>query len=189
MTTVGSVHGLPSVSARHSGPTVCQRSDHPDALVKSVHFNTVHNCEQLAADRAPPRGTASRLSNVDEDLQEPAGLTTSPLTAANVGQSLPASYRCRNNMTGDSQKPVTALVHPSTPTATINRYYAAQPRTLYAPGVGTQPAATVCRNGGGGEGCPVPIISNGPHSLGTQCTVSDDSCASPPSSRLRHYCV
>ena len=187
MTTVGGGYSLPSVSAIYSGLSVCQRNNNRpgsiDAAVKSVHFNTVHNCEQLAADRAPPRGT--QLSNVDEDLQGP-GLTTSPLTAANVGQSLPASYRCRS-MLDDSHKPMTppALIQqPSTPTATINRHYAVQPRTLYRPGVNSQPAVAVCRN----DGCP-GSVGNGPHSLSPQCTISDDGCVSTPASRLRHYCV
>jgi len=188
MTTVGSGYSLPSVSARYNAPIICQRNDHPgslDSTVKSVHFNTVHNCEQLAANRAPPRGV-SPLTDVDEDPQGP-GLNTSSLTAANVGQSLPASYRCPRSMTDNSHKPLTALVEPSTPIATINRYYSAQPRTIYPSGLGTQTAVTVCRNGGG-DGCP-GLIANGPHSLGPQCTVTDDGCVSTPASRLRHYCV
>ena len=182
MTTVDGSYGLPSASARYGGPVVGQTGSRPapsDAAVKAVHFNTVHNCEQLAADRAPPRG--SQLSNVDEDLQGP-GLNTSPLTAGSVGQSLPASYRCRN-VSADA-----AQIQPSTPTATINRHYAVQPRTLYRPGLNTQPAATVCRNDGGDHGCPGPI-GNGPYSLSPQCTISDDRCLSTPTSRIRHYCV
>jgi len=188
MTTMGSGYGVPSVTARYSGPTVCQRSDHSGSsdptAVKSVHFNTVHNCEQLAADRAPPRYT--QLSKVDEDPPQAPGLTTPSLTAADVGQSLPASYRCRS-ATADPSRPAAAQVLPSTPTATINRYYAAQPRTLYPSGLGTPPAATVCRDGG--EGGLVSIGSRA-HILSPQCSVSDGVGAnSPPASRLRHYCV
>ena len=185
MTTVGSGYGLPSASVRCGGATVCPRNNRTGcADVKSVHFNTVHSCEQLAADRAPLR--AAQLSNVDEDLQGP-GLTASSLTAAGVGQSLPASYRCRSVAT-DSNSPLTAEAMPSTPTATINRHYAAQPRTLYRPGLDTQPTITMCRNGGGDHGCP-SLVGNGPQSLSPQCTVSDDGCVSTPASRIRHYCV
>jgi len=181
MTTVGSGYALPSVSAARyaSGPQVCQRNNRPassDAsAAKSVHFNTVHNCQQLDADRPPPR-----LSNIDE---APGQAITSS-TAAGVGQSLPASYRY-HGMSADPHKPA-AIIQPSTPTATINRHYAVQPRTLYRPGLDTQPVATVCRSDGGGDhGCP----GNGPRSLRPQCTISDDSCVSTPASRLRHYCV
>ena len=165
MATVGSGHSQPLVSARYGGPTVCQRNNQrpgcSDPGVKSVHFNTVHNCEQLT-----PNNAAPHLCNLDEE----PGLTTSPLT---VGQSLPASYRCRN---------IPADAGQINPTATINRHYAAQPRTIYHPGVDTHP--TVCR----GDGCSGSIV-NGPHSLSPQCTVSDDACMSTPASRLRHYCV
>ena len=189
MTTIGGGHGLPvAVSGRCGGPPTCQRGSHPvssDAIAKSVHFNTVHNCEQLqAAERAPCGGGYRQLPNVDEDPLEP-GLTTSPLTAGSVGQSLPASYRCRSTPADSAQ-----IQPPSTPTATINRHYAVQPRTLYRPGVNAaQPAATLCRNGAGAQGCPGPIISGVPTSLSPQCTVSDDGCVSTPAPRLRHYCV
>jgi len=176
---------MPPVTAMYSGPTFYPRSNQPvssDAAVKSVHFNTVHNCQQLAAVRAP-RG--SPLLNVDEDLEGP-GLATTSLTSAGIGQSLPASYRCRN-ATAESPQPMAVQAQPSTPTATINRHYAVQPRTLYRPGLESQPATTV--SGGAVSGCPMST-ANGPHlSLSPQCTMSDSGCVSPPTTRLRHYCV
>ena len=117
---VGGGYGL------YSGPTVCQRTDHPPdtAAVKSVHFNTVHNCHQLTASdisQPPARGrTTSPLCRVDEGPPTTTGVT---------GQSLPANYRYRPDPA-------------HSPTATINRHYTApQPRPLYPPG-------TVCRRAG-----------------------------------------
>jgi len=179
MTTVVSDHCVPPVTAQYNGPTPYQRTSQPgpsDPLVKSVHFNTVHNCQQLGtSDRAP---RATQLSDIDEDM------TTTSLTAACIGQSLPASYRSRSS-TGDLVQ-----AQPSTPTATINRHYAVQPRTAYRPGLDSQAPATVCHNNtAGGPGCRSGIVGNGPRSVSPQCTVSDNGCVSPPTTRLRHYCV
>jgi len=181
-TVAGGGVGLPAVTAMYSGPAAYPRSIHCSdaaAVVKSVQFNTVHNCEQLS--RAPPSG-GSPLRNVDEDLTEGPGLAA---TAQAPGQSLPASYRCR----GATEAGVQAQA--STPTATINRHYAVQPRTLYRPSADSQPgAATACRDWPG-AGCPTAAsmtIGNGPL-LSPQCTMSDSGCVSPPTTRLRHYCV
>jgi len=187
LTTVGGSPGMPAVAATYSGPTVYARGTHPfcsDAAVKSVHFNTVHNCEQLGAARAP------RGSPLVEHL-EGAGLASTSLTpaAGGVGQSLPASYRSRG-ATGDSPGPSPVHAQPSTPTATINRHYAVQPRALGRPGLDAQPpATTACRGSAGAvPGCPASMVS-GQH-LSAQCTVSDSGCVSPPTTtRLRHYCV
>jgi len=177
MSTIGSPYGLPTRYA--SGPPACQRGSRPcgvsDSGVKSVHFNTVHNCQQLSV-------TDARETQLS-DVHDAPGMTTS----ASVGQkSLPASYRYNILPTESQCSPAM-----STPTATISRHYAVQPRTFYKPRLDPQTttAATLCRQD---DSCGHALIANGlpSHSLSPQCTISDDGCTlSTTGSRLRHYCV
>jgi len=155
-------------SARYPNHHATSSSD--PVVVKSVHFNTVHNCHQLTGggDRSPAPGTPTTQETPAGGLTQ--ATTPTPLV---VGQSLPASYRLYRT---DPH---------SSPTATISRHYAAQPRTIYPPGTVCPRAAA---GGAEGEVCPDGVGS--PHTVSPQCTVSDNGCVSPPpTSRLRHYCV
>ena len=177
LTTVVGCPAMPPVTGLYSVPSVYPRPTHPDTA-KSVHFNTVHNCQQLAtaAPRPPP--------NVDDDDLEGPGLGVSASPTAAVGHSLPASYRSRT--AADSTPVVQA--QPSTPTATINRHYAVQPRTVYRPPPGLDSSQPVPASGAV-PGCPLTSSVNGPQAS-PRCTVSEDGCVSPaPTTRLRHYCV
>jgi len=188
MSTTSKLSGVGSGVGGTGSSSIYQRPNQINATssdaagnARSVHFNTVHNCQQLATDDAAPR--RCQLPTLVDEAAPPSTSDAASATA----HSLPASYRCRSDgvPVDHPLRPVTP--QPSTPTATINRHYAAvQPRTLYRPAPDSAPSGPTafCR------GDPPRCVGNGPLAVSPQCTVSDNGCVSPaPTSRLRHYCV